>query len=38
MAFNKHKIMLIGISNVVEATSKDEQIHGDIGIDIIKII
>ena len=26
MAFNKHKNMLKGISNVVEATSKEEQI------------
>jgi ribonucleoside-diphosphate reductase beta chain len=38
MAFNKHKNMLKGISNVVEATSKEENIHGDFGIDIIKII
>ncbi len=38
MAFNKHKNMLKGVSNVVEATSKEEQIHGDFGIDIIKII
>lgn len=38
MAFNKYKNMLKGISNVVEATSKEEQIHGDFGIDIIKII
>ncbi len=38
MAFNKHKNMLKGISNVVEATSKEEQIHGDFGIDVIKII
>jgi ribonucleoside-diphosphate reductase beta chain len=38
MAFNKHKNMLKGISNVVEATSKEEQIHGDFGIDIIKIV
>ena len=38
MAFNKHKNMLKGISNVVEATSKEEQIHGDFGIDLIKII
>ena len=29
MAFNKHKNMLKGVSNVVEATSKEEQIHGD---------
>jgi len=38
MAFNKHKNMLKGISNVVEATSKEEQIHGDFGIDLIKIL
>ncbi len=38
MAFNKHKNVLKGISNVVEATSKEEQIHGDFGIDVIKII
>jgi ribonucleoside-diphosphate reductase beta chain len=38
MAFNKYKNVLKGISNVVEATSKEEQIHGDFGIDIIKII
>jgi ribonucleoside-diphosphate reductase beta chain len=38
MAFNKHKNVLKGISNVVEATSKEEQIHGDFGIDVIRII
>lgn len=38
MAFNKHKNKLKGISNVVEATSKEEQIHGNFGIDIINII
>lgn len=38
MAFNKHKNMLKGISNVVEATSKEEQIHGDFGIEVINII
>ncbi len=38
MAFNKHKNYLKGISNVVEATSKEEQIHGNFGIEIIKII
>ncbi|MFM1878261.1 MAG: hypothetical protein RLZZ241_1127 [Bacteroidota bacterium] len=38
MAFNKHKNLLKGISNAVEATSKEEQIHGDFGIDVIKII
>lgn len=38
MAFNKHRNKLKGISNVVEATSKEEQIHGNFGIDLIKII
>lgn len=38
MAFNKYKSRLKGISNVVEATSKEEQIHGNFGIDIIQII
>jgi len=38
MAFNKHRSQLKGISNVVEATSKEEQIHGNFGIDLIKII
>jgi len=38
MAFNKHKNVLKGISNVVEATSKEEQIHGNFGIDLINII
>ncbi len=38
MSFNKEKNMLKGISNVVEATSKEEQIHGDFGIDLIKIL
>ena len=38
MGFNKHKNMLKGISNVVEATSKEEQIHGDFGVDLIKVL
>ena len=38
MSFNKHKNMLKGISNVVEATSKEEQIHGNFGSDLIQII
>lgn len=38
MAFNKEKNLFKGISNVVEATSKEEQIHGDFGIDVINII
>jgi ribonucleoside-diphosphate reductase beta chain len=38
MSFNKHRNLLKGISNVVEATSKEEQIHGNFGTDLIKII
>lgn len=38
MSFNKHKNLFKGISNAVEATSKEEQIHGLFGIDVIKII
>lgn len=38
MAFNKHQAMFRGMSNVIEATSKEEQIHGLFGIDLIKII
>ncbi len=38
ISFNKYNNQFKGISNVVEATSKEEQIHGDFGIDIINII
>lgn len=38
MSFNKHKNLFKGISNTVEATSKEEQIHGMFGIDLINII
>lgn len=38
MAFNKHKNLFKGISNAIEATSKEEQIHGLFGIDVINII
>lgn len=38
MSFNKHKNIFKGISNAVEATSKEEQIHGLFGIDLIKTI
>jgi ribonucleoside-diphosphate reductase beta chain len=38
MSFNKHKDIFKGISNAVEATSKEEQIHGLFGIDLINII
>ena len=38
MSFNKHKSMFRGMSNVIEATSKEEQIHGLFGIDLMKVI
>lgn len=38
MSFNKYKAIFKGISNAVEATSKEEQIHGLFGIDVINII
>ena len=38
MSFNKHKNMLKGISNAVEATSKEENIHAGFGFDIVNLI
>ena len=38
MSFNKYKQMFKGISNAIEATSKEEQIHGLFGIELINII
>jgi len=38
MSFNKDKNVLKGISNVVEATSKEEDIHGNFGAEIINIV
>ena len=38
MAFNKHRNIFKGISNVIEATSKEEQIHGLFGIELVNII
>lgn len=38
MSFNKHKNLFKGLSNAVEATSKEEQIHGMFGIDVINIM
>lgn len=38
MSFNKHRNLFKGISNAVEATSKEEQIHGLFGADIINIL
>jgi ribonucleoside-diphosphate reductase beta chain len=38
MSFNKYENLFSGISNVVEATSKEEQIHGQFGIDVVSRI
>ncbi len=38
MSFNKYRALFKGVSNAVEATSKEEQIHGLFGIDVINII
>ena len=38
MSFNKHRNVFSGLSNVIEATSKEEQIHGLFGIDIVNEI
>lgn len=38
MSFNKHRNLFKGISNAIEATSKEEQIHGLFGIEIINLI
>ena len=38
MSFNKYKNIFKGMSNAIEATSKEEQIHGLFGIELINII
>lgn len=38
MSFNKYRNIFKGISNVIEATSKEEQIHGLFGIELINTI
>lgn len=38
MSFNKHKNVLKGMSNAIEATSKEEDIHAHFGFDIVNII
>ena len=38
MSFNKHKNVLKGISNAVEATSKEEKIHAEFGFDLVNLI
>jgi ribonucleoside-diphosphate reductase beta chain len=38
MSFNKHKNLLKGISNAVEATSKEEDCHARFGFELVNII
>lgn len=38
MSFNKYRNIFKGMSNVIEATSKEEQIHGLFGIELINTI
>ena len=38
MSFNKYRNLFKGVSNAIEATSKEEQIHGLFGIEIINLI
>tara|TARA_R110000782_G_scaffold12246_3_gene36987 strand:+ start:3046 stop:4020 length:975 start_codon:yes stop_codon:yes gene_type:complete len=38
MSFNKYKGQFKGISNIVEATSKEEEIHGKFGIALVNIL
>jgi ribonucleoside-diphosphate reductase beta chain len=38
MSFNKYKNALKGISNAVEATSKEEDIHGRFGFELVNLI
>lgn len=38
MSFNKYRNLFKGMSNAIEATSKEEQIHGLFGIELINVI
>lgn len=38
MSFNKERNFFKGLSNIVEATSKEEEIHGKFGIELFNII
>jgi ribonucleoside-diphosphate reductase beta chain len=38
LSFNKHKNIFKGVSNVAEATSKEEQIHTMFGVDVVNIL
>src|SRR5574344_992143 len=38
MSFNKYKNLFSGVSNAIEATSKEEQLHGEFGIDLVNTV
>ena len=38
MSFNKHQNLFKGMSNAIEATSKEEELHGQFGIDLVNTI
>lgn len=38
MSFNKYRNLFKGMSNVLEASTKEEQLHGQFGIELIQII
>ena len=38
MSFNKYQNLFSGISIAIEATSKEEQLHGEFGVDLINTI
>lgn len=38
MSFNKHQNIFKGMSNAIEATSKEEQIHGLFGSELVNIL
>lgn len=38
MSFNKHRNQLKGISNAIEATSKEEEIHAKFGFNLFSIL
>lgn len=38
LSFDHYKKMFKGISNIVEATSKEEDIHGKFGVEVVNIL
>lgn len=38
MSFNKYRNLFTGMSNAIEATSKEEQLHGEFGIALVNTI